>query len=174
MSDLNTLTSADFTKTVRLGKGPDGHVFCKIEFADGRLSISGVEGPEANGNCRGSCGQILTSLSSVKTCAPGWTLGLIAKFRAVWKAWHLNDMIAGSPAQRLYLAANHVTCVYPQSLYVVECEALAAVGLNPDPSYLHNGKPYEYGSAGLRADVPADVLEFLRGLPDADITPAWV
>lgn len=31
-----------------------------------------------------------------------------------------------------------------------------------------------YGSAWFREDVPADVLDFLRALPDADRTPAWV
>ena len=28
--------------------------FCKIEFEDGRLSISGVIGPKRNGNAKGS------------------------------------------------------------------------------------------------------------------------
>lgn len=31
-----------------------------------------------------------------------------------------------------------------------------------------------YGSAWFREEVPADVLEFLRALPDADRVPAWV
>jgi len=33
---------------------------------------------------------------------------------------------------------------------------------------------YHYGSAWQREEVPADVLDFLRALPDTDMTPAWV
>jgi hypothetical protein len=33
---------------------------------------------------------------------------------------------------------------------------------------------YKYGSAWLREEVPADVLEWLRELPDTDRQPAWV
>lgn len=41
------------------------------------------------------------------------------------------------------------------------------------------GKPcpvcgYKYGHAWKREEVPADVLEFLRSLPDTDKQPAWV
>lgn len=41
------------------------------------------------------------------------------------------------------------------------------------------GKPctvcgYKYGSAWKREEVPAEVIEFLQSLPDADKTPAWV
>jgi hypothetical protein len=33
---------------------------------------------------------------------------------------------------------------------------------------------YKYGSAWLKQDVPAEVIEFLKGLPDTDKKPAWV
>jgi hypothetical protein len=33
---------------------------------------------------------------------------------------------------------------------------------------------YRYGTEWKREEVPADVLAFLRSLPDADMTPAWV
>ncbi|MHB0965299.1 MAG: hypothetical protein ACYC36_02485 [Bellilinea sp.] len=33
---------------------------------------------------------------------------------------------------------------------------------------------YKYGSAWKKETVPESVLTFLRGLPDTDITPAWV
>jgi len=72
---------------------------------------------------------------------------------AIWREWHLNDMQAGSPAQRAYLEALPV---WPQ--YEEACRVLADAGLNPDPGYLHNGKPYAYGSAWLKRDLPADVL----------------
>lgn len=50
-------------KTVRLGTTKlwkrNANVFCKIQFVDGKLSITGVEGPLKSGNCLGSCGQIV-------------------------------------------------------------------------------------------------------------------
>jgi hypothetical protein len=33
---------------------------------------------------------------------------------------------------------------------------------------------YKYGSEWRKVEVPADVLEFLQGLPRSDVTPAWV
>jgi len=33
---------------------------------------------------------------------------------------------------------------------------------------------YKYGSEWKKEAVPADVLEFLRALPDTDVKPAWV
>ena len=83
---------------------------------------------------------------------------------ALWRAWHLNDMKAGSPAQEAWLAANPVTAVYPESHYDKASAALAAAGLNPDPDYLHNGIPYRYGSAWLKRDIPADVVAEIESL----------
>jgi len=33
---------------------------------------------------------------------------------------------------------------------------------------------YQYGSTWLTEEVPADVLDFLRGLPSTSLTPAWI
>jgi hypothetical protein len=78
-------------KVVRIGSGNAGSVFCKIEFNDDKLSISGVEGPLRNGNCKGSCGQILDHIS-ISKFADGWNQGTLDKFIEVWNRWHLNDM----------------------------------------------------------------------------------
>lgn len=95
-----------FSKVVRLGTKPgSGNIYCKIEFsADGRLSISGVEGPHGNGNgnCIGSCGQIDMHLRDEVdqiAPAPGWDAAKLTEFFAVWKAWHLNDMTPGCEHQ---------------------------------------------------------------------------
>jgi hypothetical protein len=170
----------DFSKIVHYGSMQDvGNCFAKIEFRDGRLSICGVEGPLRNGNARGSCGQIIMGFkeydhrghSMLADVAPakGWDVDKLRQFFDTWSRWHLNDLTAGSPAQEAYLRAHPITYSYPQSHYEEACKALAAAGLHPDPS---NG--YKYGSAWLREEVPDAALEFLRGLPDADITPAWV
>lgn len=80
---------------------------------------------------------------------------------AIWREWHLNDMTAGSPAQESWLKANPLdpkSYAYPKSHYEVASAALRAAGLNPDPGYQHNGKPYSYGSAWLSRELPADVV----------------
>jgi hypothetical protein len=73
-------------------------------------------------------------------------------------------MTAGSPAQHEWLRLNPVTAVYPESHYEKASAALAAVGLDPDPGYLHNGKPYRYGHAWLMRTIPADVVTEIETL----------
>lgn len=150
-----------FTKIIRIGNGPYGDVFCRITFAGGRLSITGVEGPSADGNADGASGQISESIADVQTYAPGWDKKLAMEFAALWGRWHLNDLRAGTAAQETFLRAH------PETRYEKACAALTAAGLNPD-----NG--YRYGSAWLREEVPAEVLQFLVDLPPTDKTPAWV
>lgn len=162
----------NFNKVIRVGKGPCGNVFVKVKFNDGRLSITGVEGPKANGDARGGCGQIVMSDWEISEYAPSFNRGVELQLREVWNNWHLNDMQAGSPAQTAYLKANPVSDRL--DYYTKACEALAAANLNPDPNYLKDNKPYRYGSAWLRVDVPEDVLSWLQSLPDTDVTPAWV
>ena len=160
----------DFTKVVRVGKGPYGNVFCKIEWAAGKLSITGVEDPMANGNCRGACGQIVMHPWLIQEYAPGWSEAQETVFRDTWDRYHLNHMQPGSPAQTAFVRK----LPEDQREYSKASAALAAAGLNPDPSYLHNGKPYKYGHAWLYLAVPEWALLFLKALPDTDITPAWV
>lgn len=99
-----------FKRVVRLGTLPHPYaeerlgrrmsIFCKVEYSeDGRLSISGVEGPLSSGNAIGSCGQIDMHLGEPDGLngfepAPGWTLDKVREFLAVWREWHLNDMNA--------------------------------------------------------------------------------
>lgn len=170
MKTTQETTVKNLNKTVRIGNGDCGDIFCKIEIHDGKLSITGVEGPMRNGHAKGSCGQIVMHEWSLETIAPGWSVELIAAFRAIWNRWHLNDMVAGSPAQMQWLRDNPIPeseYVYPKNHYTVVCEKLAAVGLNPD-----NG--YSYGDSWNREELPQSVWDFLAALPDTDKTPAWV
>ncbi len=178
-----TPTFPPFTRTVRLGSilthgGARVSVYAQIRWDGARLSISGVEGPQSNGNAYGSCGQIIMSYRTAEERAkikpaPGWAAESIGRFFDLWGRWHLNDMRAGSPAQRERLAGLTFPG-YPASHYEWACAELSAAGLHPDPGYLHNGEPYAYGSAWLAEDVPADVLAELAAFPEADRSPAWV
>ena len=162
-------------KTVRLGtrktyRGRAYSIYCSIKLSeDGRLSISGVEGPTPSGNCIGGCGQIGMHLRNEQheiQLAPGWTRDMLARFFDVWERWHLNDMKAGTPAQMAELEKHTFKHEYG-SHYDWACKLLEEAGLNPD-------KGYRYGTAWLREDVPEDVIAFLQSLPDTDKTPAWV
>lgn len=164
----------DFTKIVRIGRGNNGSVYCKIVYTHGKLSITGVEGPQRNGDCWGSCGQIIMHEWDIQEFAPGWTPELMQQFREVWDQWHLNDMRAGSPNQEAWIKANPQDYQYPKSHYEVYRDALTNAGLNPDPNYLKDGKPYRYGSAWIQEAVPQEVLDFLQALPDTDQQPSWV
>ena len=65
--------------------------FVKIEYNEGRLSLSGVVGPLPSGNCYGSAGQCYESIAEGKV-KEGWTQEMLDKLVEIWKEWHLNDM----------------------------------------------------------------------------------
>ena len=73
--------------------------FVKIEFADGRLSISGVIGPRQNGNCRGSAGQCVDEIRKGKPIGE-WTEGAVQMLCDIWEEWHLNDLRPYCPHQK--------------------------------------------------------------------------
>lgn len=160
-----------FTKVVRPGAGADGPVYVKIGWDGRRLSISGVEGPMRNGDCRGGAGQITDALTTLKSYAAGWSRELAEHLAEVWQRWHLNDMRACCEHQRDWPVKEHIavgnqtkargwvrTDEHPDGLLAEPCKVCG----------------YRYGSAWLHEEVPADVLEFLKALPDTDRQPAWV
>lgn len=145
-------------RTIRFGKvdyNGSGRKNClvtvDIELEDGRLSICGNIWNPRETDCY-SCGQNLDEIVKLVHTPK------MKRIHAIWERWHLNDMKGGSPAQEAYLREHPVAFVYPQSHYEKVSEALAADGLNPDSSYLHEGKPYRYGSAWLKEELPADVV----------------
>lgn len=90
----------DFQKICRLGTvrqyaSSDAFmsVFINIKFKDGKLSITGVEGPTRNGDAKGSCGQITIDPEDKSwQFADGWTKDMLYSLNTAWKDWHLNDM----------------------------------------------------------------------------------
>lgn len=170
MNNQSSVAKKSVNKVVRLGTVSVGNrnasVYCKVSFNNGKLSISGVEGPLPSGNALGSCGQIDMHLkaSSFKTLASGWTFGKVQKFLAIWKEWHLNDMKAGVPPQEE--AIKEWKALGNKYDYEKACEYLKSVNL-----YEVDG--YKYGHAWNRVEVPNVVIEWLEALPETDKQPAW-
>jgi hypothetical protein len=87
-------------RIIRPGRTTDGNVFIRIEYSNGgQLSLTGVIGPTCNGNCKGSCGQIVDDLTDITEYAEGWGKAEVARLREYWNAWHLNDMTPNCPHQ---------------------------------------------------------------------------
>jgi hypothetical protein len=87
-----------------LGTPRKANVYIEIGFENGKLSLSGVEGPTVSGNARGGCGQIEMSMDddyiNSMTFNDGWDKTTFKRMLNAWRAWHLNDMNAGCEHQR--------------------------------------------------------------------------
>lgn len=84
----------------------------------------------------------------------------VQRIKQVWERYHLNDLAAGSPKQEDWLRSHPLAGIdWEVSYYERACESLKEAGLNPDPNYIHNGKPYEYGTAWLKEELPADIIK---------------
>lgn len=81
------------------GSTISARAFARIEYKNGKLSISGVVGPTSNGNCRGSAGQCRDEIAA-GTPAEGWNEEMLKKFFDIWERWHLNDLRAVCEHQR--------------------------------------------------------------------------
>lgn len=123
------------------------NAFAEINWDGRRLSIHGVVGPQANWNCRGSCGQCVDEIETVEPNAD-WTPEMVKTFCSVWRRWHLNDMRAGCSHQR-WLGITEVGKSCPIC-------------------------GYKYGHSWLTEEVPQEVIDWLQSLPDTKIEPAWV
>ncbi len=186
--------TGSFKKILHVGETGAGYpvrkcdVFVKVEFTDdGRLSMTGVVGPRANGDSWGSCGQIHDELLKLEWRPDGWTAGMVSRLYDIWKLWHLNDMRAGCEHQRAAgwdkrpIDPKKPTSTYGRHFdgqkqdswnllgWVRRDEHPKGLMCEPCPEC-----GYKYGSAWLKEEVPFAVLEWLRDLPDTDKTPAWV
>jgi len=148
-------------------------IFVTVEVREGgELSITGVIGPNAHGGARGSAGQIIDSLRKGGDVngwkfAEGWDFAKLARLRDIWDRWHLNHMNAGSLVQEDHLRGLTWDRATDGEHYPWALKVLAEAGLQPDPD------GYSYGSAWVRDEVPADVLDWLRALPDAARRHPW-
>lgn len=73
----------------------DGHhaidAFCEIIYDGGKLSISGVIGPQPKGDCLGSSGQCIDDIRK-GTPVREWTRQMLDEFCDIWERWHNNDL----------------------------------------------------------------------------------
>jgi hypothetical protein len=135
----------------KLAKPRADKVFLTIEWTGKRLSITGVVGPKANGDCYGSCGQCRDALKEITRFDDGWWMKEgVARLAETWDRWHLNDMRAG-------------------------CEHQREMGWTYDE---HPSEPcptcgYKFGTAWRREDVPEDVLQWLHDLPETTYSYPW-
>ena len=166
-------------KNLLLGSGVDGKVFVTVQIkskpAGKTLSIRGVIGPKANGDAKGSCGQIqdyLTDGRTITDYADGWSPEAVKQIQAIWSQHHLNDLTAGSPAQEACLAQRPDLKTYEE-----RCEYLASQNLNPDPDFSHpddkEGMRYKYGSAWLHTDLPDSVIDWFESLTETKVANPW-
>lgn len=136
-------------KIINPGKIEGHNIFCKIEWKNNNLSITGVIGPNRNGDSWGGCGQINPVLPD--EFSEGWNNTKLETFNTIWENYHLNDLQAACEHQR-ELGWTYKT---------------------------HAGKTcptcgYEIGTKWLRKEVPEWVISYLFALPDSQIKPAWV
>lgn len=250
------MADSDFTKVLLIGTVPSPieyvSVFCKVQYLDGDLSISGIVGPTRGGNAIGGCGQIDMEFAHRNPAdndkrysspippaairfADGWNVGLWLTFLDIWKQYHLNDLRPGCEHQEaagwgkdeIELVTYRLTSITlrernslkrqnearlqnGEAVSLTEDE-IAFLSLpwerhdSPDSDSVGSGcyeavkhetktsgwvypkdhpagvltKPctvcgYRYGTEWKRADVPQDILAFLRNLPSASQQPAWI
>lgn len=171
------MKTENFTKVVHpcdydcQGNGRKYPVFCKINYENGRFSITGVIGPTKFGNCMGGCGQIDMEFAhqnpadddarynhpvkpSELRFVVGWDAAKWLQFLDIWHLWHLNDLHSG-------------------------CEHQRKLRWEKDGYDKHPSEPcpicgYKFGTNWHTISVPKDVLNFIKSLPETDRKPNWI
>ena len=169
-------------------------VFCKIEFKDGRLSITGVEGPTVGGNCHGSCGQIQWDYAHRNPehddkrntnptkpeelrFAPGWNAEKWLDLLEAWELWHLNDLHAECPHQAALgwtYEEHHGDTIVTELFTTRQGETEVSERYDEFAGHVCPVCGYRIGSLWLTVEVPEEVIAFLKSLPDTDRRPNWV
>lgn len=142
-------------------KGLDSNLV-EIEYSlkDGRFSASGNIWMSSKRDIL-SGGQNLDEIAELFPSNE-----LVQRIVSVWRKWHLNDMHAGSPKQEAFLESLNLP--NNGNHYETAKAKLKDAGLDPDDSYIHNGKPYSYGSAWLYVELPSDIISEIESWPGTD------
>ena len=124
---------------------------------DGCFTASGMIWNRIQTDCiaGGQC------LDTIKECLPNnKTFNQIYN---IWKLYHLNDMTAGSPKQNDVIDKYFNNNPFPHD-YDLICMALKSIDLLEDKSFIHKDKPYRYGSAWLKTEIPPNIIKQVYGL----------
>ncbi len=91
----------------------------------------------------------------------------------VWKQYHLNDMIAGSPKQE-ELIRDVIREEFKRSTesnwYDFVVQRLKDLGRYRDPDHIVDGKAYRYGTKWMMIEIPDDVKELIRSWKEVPFT----
>jgi hypothetical protein len=166
---------------------PTERYFVKVKYDGERLSITAVDGPMSNGDCRGSSGQAISPLLAFnRKSHKGWNLRSRRRLAEIWKKWHLNDMRSGckhqlaagwdkrpiDPSKPLNAYGRHCGEDKPMTrnmlVWVKKSEHPEGLLCEPCPEC-----EYKYGTAWLLEEVPVDILDELEAMPETKVTPAW-
>lgn len=175
---------------VPMWNGKKYPMFCKIEYKDNRLSITGVIGPTKSGNAMGDCGQIDAEFyhptvrkdgyykPSMLRFSKGWDKFTFFKFLRYWHEWHLNDMRSGCEHQRMMgWDKEKIDPSKDAGWHVDSKTANLKSWAYPPVGHLTKACPvcgFKFGTAWVMEDVPEYVLQFLNALPDTDRVPNWI
>jgi len=99
----------NFKKVIEIGMkktygGRNYRVHIEIVYKDNELTIQGVEGALASGNCLGACGQIDMhfNTSDLVKINPAWTESTINKLMDIWDKYHMKSDIPQDVLDWLY------------------------------------------------------------------------
>ena len=161
------------------GEAIDGKVFVEIRYSNRlnptrppQLSLSGVIGPTRNGNLQGQLRpdrprqRDVAAVRRPDRCAAveaDRDLGPLAPERSACRLTPPGGVAAQQPGHRLV----------PRVALRQGEGGAGEAGLQPDAEHLIDGEPYSYGSAWLHEELPDEVLDFLRSLPECSITYPW-
>ena len=154
---MNESNIISFGKVDYLGIGKKNClVEVELNFNQNKFSASGTIWNHLKTDCY-SCGQ---NLDTIKKLIPDNKL--FNKIYDIWAKYHLNDLTAGSPNQMAFLKS----IIRPKNakFYTWECEQLEKVDLLVDKSYLHDKKPYKYGTAWLTTEIPKNIKKDINNI----------
>lgn len=135
-----------------------------IGYGDGCFTASGwltCDWYEVGGQCLNEMKRFLD--------ANGLKAILLDKVLKVWPRYHNNNLIPGSPRQMEIFherKAAGLPCYYDTM-----CRVLKDIGLYEDKDFIYKGKPYAYGTAWLKEELPDDAK---AAIEDAIATPLEV
>lgn len=175
-NDTTATALPSFHKVIQPFNTANGRTWIEIKWnsEQGELSLTGVEGARASGNSKGSCGQINLHDWVITKLSNGFSRSMVKQIRQTWKRWHLNNLRAGSPEQETFL--RNLDLPNDGTWFDKAKEELTKAGLNPDNNFMHNGKPYSFGQAWIKEEVPAEVIQWLYSLPSPVLKPSdkWI